>query len=195
MQDLGARIAASEGRSAESTSLTTSTDTPMLTIVALALAAVALFVLLMLALVQWFRRAPVGTKSIAMSPTSLATGDMEMYSTAGGLPAVQNANRAQSPTNMQSALPEEQCDDLYNTRTTGIYDHEANFDPQSGSTSLGTKYNPLYDSQKDSGGYLDVHNKDVAPNAGIRNNIYSIGTENNIYADLNGSTVTSTEFL
>ena len=46
MQDLRAQMAAAEGRSAGSTSLTTSPGTPTLTIVALALAAVSCFVLL-----------------------------------------------------------------------------------------------------------------------------------------------------
>ena len=46
MQDLRARMAAAEGRSAGSTSLTTSTDTPMLTMVALALAVVSRSLLL-----------------------------------------------------------------------------------------------------------------------------------------------------
>jgi len=45
MQDLRARMEVSEGRLAGSTSLTTSTDIPVLTIVALALAAVSYFVL------------------------------------------------------------------------------------------------------------------------------------------------------
>ena len=91
LNDLRAQMAAAEWRSAGSTSLT-SPDTPMLTIVALALAAVALFVLLMLALMLWFRRSPVGIKNIAISPTPLATWDTEMYSTAGGLPVVQSGD-------------------------------------------------------------------------------------------------------
>ena len=84
------RMAAAEGRLAGSTFLTTSADTPILTIVALALAAVALFVLLMLALVHWFRRSPIGIKNIAMSPTPLATWDTDMYSTAGLTPCRTN---------------------------------------------------------------------------------------------------------